>query len=166
MKHKLVTFALVLAATLSTAFPLMAAVKGSVVVELKGFKVSKAADGKETFVSAEKAKPGDVIEYRAVYRNKGKEKVTNVKGIIPVPKGTEFVPGSAKPAQITASLDDKEYAPLPLKRKVILPSGKEEMQNVPYEEYRFIRWDLKSLDPGKSSSVSMRVKVSTETPKP
>ena len=165
MKFKGLSFIIVLMAAVFFALPVLAADKGSVAVELTGRKVVKDASGKEKFESAEKAKPGDVIEYRAVYRNKGKGTVTNLKGVIPVPMGTEFIPGSAKPSQITVSLDDKEYAPVPLKRKVTLPSGKKEMQDVPYEEYRFIRWDMQTLAPGKGSTVSMRVKLSTEPSK-
>ncbi len=162
MKHKkLMSFVLALAVTLATAFPLLAADQGSVAVELKGQKVVKATAGKEKFESAEKAKPGDVIEYRAVYRNKGKSAATSVLATIPVPLGTEYIPGSAKPAKVTASIDGKEYAPVPLKRKVTLPSGQTEMRPVPYNEYRFVRWELKKLSPAESATVSMRVKIST-----
>jgi uncharacterized repeat protein (TIGR01451 family) len=164
MRFERLIFVIIMIAAVFTAFPVLAADKGSVAVELTGRKVVKDASGKEKFESAEKAKPGDIIEYRAVYRNKGKKPVTNVKGTIPVPQGTEYIAGSAVPSPVTASLDGKEYAPVPLKRQVKLPSGKEETMEVPYAEYRLIRWDLKTLAPGKNASVSMRVKISTELP--
>jgi uncharacterized repeat protein (TIGR01451 family) len=153
-----------LALVLAVAFPVMAADTGSVTVDLKGQKVLKGTDGKEKFESAGKAKPGEVIEYKAVYRNKGKKEAANVLATIPVPLGTEYIPDSAKPADVTASLDGKQFAPVPLKRMVKLPSGKEEMHNVPYEEYRSLRWDMKILEPGKSATVSLRVKISTTEP--
>jgi uncharacterized repeat protein (TIGR01451 family) len=155
--------ALVLAFTLTAAFPLFAADKEGIVVDMKHQKIVKGADGKEKSASAESAKPGDVIEYKAVYRNNGKIAATDVLATIPVPLGTEYLPGSAKPAKVMASLDGKEYASVPLKREVTLPSGKKEMRAVPYEEYRFIRWELKSLDPGKSTAVSLRVRLATDT---
>ena len=164
MKHKIMSSALALALTVAIAFPVLAADTANVVVDLKGQKVVKGADGKEKFESASEAKPGEVIEYKAVYRNNGKRKVTDVLAVVPVPMGTEYISGSAKPAQVTASLNGKEYAPVPLKRKVTLPSGKEELQAVPYEEYRFLRWDLKTLSPGQSVPVSIRVRISTKPP--
>lgn len=161
MRFKLVNFVIAVMAVVFIALPVMAADQGAVAVDLKGQKVVKGTAGKEKFENAEKAKPGDVIEYRAVYHNKGKNAATNVLATIPVPLGTEYIPGSAKPAKVTASTDGTEYAPVPLKRKVTLPTGQTEMRPVPYEEYRFIRWDLKKLSPAESATVSMRVKIST-----
>jgi uncharacterized repeat protein (TIGR01451 family) len=164
MMHKLMKIVSALAVTFALAFPVSAAETGGVVVDLQGHKVVKGADGKEKFESADKAKPGDIIEYKAVYRNKGKVAAANALATIPVPLGTDYLPGSAKPAKVLASLDGKEYAPAPLKREVTLPSGEKEMRTVPYGEYRFIRWELKTLDPGKSATVSLRVRLSTEAP--
>ena len=161
--HKQTKFVSALAMTVALAVPVFAAQPGGVVIDLIGQKVVNGADGKEKFESSDKAKPGEVIEYKAVYRNTGKIKATDVLATIPIPLGTEYLSGSAKPAKVMASLDGKEYAPVPLKREVTLPSGKKEMRTVPYEEYRFIRWELKSLDPGKSATVSLRVRLSTET---
>jgi uncharacterized repeat protein (TIGR01451 family) len=163
MKQNVISITLALAVALAS-IPALAADKGDLAVDLKGQKVVKAADGKEKFESAEKARPGEVIEYKAVYRNKGKSPAGDLKATIPVPLGTEYIPGSAKPAAMTASLDGKEYAPVPLKNKVTLPSGKTEIRDVPYDEYRFFRWDLKTLEPGKSATVSLRVKISTAEP--
>lgn len=161
MIRKLMICVSALAVTCALAFPVLAAKTGDVTINLQGQKVVKGSDGKEKFVSADKAKPGDIIEYKAVYRNSGKIAATDVQAVIPVPLGTEYLPGSAKPATVKGSLDGKEYAPVPLKRKVTLPSGKTEMREVPSDEYRSIRWDLKTLAPGKSSTFSLRVKLST-----
>jgi len=163
MKPSLIRFSVIALTTLFLALPAGAEEKGDITVNLTSQKVVKAADGKETLVGAETAKPGEIIQYKAVYQNAGKSKASDILATIPVPLGTEYIPGSAAPAQVTASVDGKEYAPVPLKRKVKLSSGKEEVQAVPYEEYRFIRWDIKTLAPGKSTTVRMRVKVSTAT---
>lgn len=160
MRFRITSFVIAALAALFIALPVLAADKGDVAVELTGRKVVKEANGKETFESAAAAKPGDVIEYRAVYRNNAKKTVTNLLGVIPVPNGTEYIPGSSSPSRIAASLDGKTYAPAPLKRKVKLPSGAEELQDVPVAEYRSIRWELKDLGPGQSVTVSMRVKIS------
>jgi hypothetical protein len=72
----------------------------------------------------------------------------------------EYLPGSAHPGRITASVDGKGYGLLPLKREVTLPSGRKEKRDIPYAEYRDIRWEIKSLAPGQSIPVRMRVKMS------
>ena len=162
MKLKWMQCLIVAALATLLAIPAMAADKGSVVVDLTGKKVIRTEAGKEKLESADTAKPGDTIEYRAVYRNKGSRKVSDLLATIPVPEGMEYLPASAKPARVSASLDGKEFGPVPLKREVTLPSGKKEMHDVPYAEYRYIRWDIKTLAPGQSIPVSMRVKISTE----
>jgi len=164
MKHKLMSFAIAAVTLIFIALPVVAAEQESVTVELTNRKVVKDPNGKEKFESAEKAKPGDVIEYKAIYRNKGKNPAVNVMATIPVPLGTEYIPGSAKPSKVAASTDGKEYAPVPLKKKVTLPSGQTEMRAVPYEEYRFMRWELKKLSPAESTTVVMRVRISTAPP--
>lgn len=164
MKQKLKNIALALIASLLLATPLIAAEKGDVVVDLKGFKVVTGADKKESILSVDKAKPGDIIEYRATYTNKGKNAAANLKATLPIPTGTEYLGNSARPATVLASLDGKTFSPAPLKRKVTLPSGKTELENVPSSEYRALRWELAELKAGQSSVFSMRVKISTEPP--
>ena len=162
MKHKLLKNLVVSAATLLLiSLPVLAADRGDVVVELKSQKVVKGADGKEKFESAESARPGEVIEYKASYRNKGKNTAANMMATIPVPLGMEYIPDSARPEKVLASVDGKVFGPVPLKRKVTLPSGQTETREVPYEEYRQIRWEIKSLAPGQSTSVKMQAKLST-----
>jgi uncharacterized repeat protein (TIGR01451 family) len=161
MKLKWMKYLIIAAVATLIAIPAVAADKGDVVVELTGRKVLKGVAGKEKFESADTAKPGDTIEYRAVYRNKGNKKVTDLFATIPAPAGMEYLPGSANPAKVSASLDGKEFSQVPLKREVTLPSGKTEKRDIPYAEYRFIRWEIKTLAPGQSVPVSMRVKMST-----
>ena len=52
-------------------------------VALTQLKVSKGADGKEQFSDAGNIKPGDVIEYRAVYTNRSDKPVNGVVATIP-----------------------------------------------------------------------------------
>lgn len=133
--------------------------KGDIVVELTAKKVVSGAGGKETYEPADMAKPGDIIEYSAVYKNTGKEAVKDLKGTLPVPKEMEYQPGTAVPADIQASLDGKKYASVPLKKKVRLPNGREEIREIPYAEYRYLRWAINELSPGQSVTVSARMKL-------
>src|SRR5262252_8196671 len=104
---------------LSLCLPLLAEVK----VVLTANKIV-LVNGKEQKESSDKAKPGEVIEYVAEYRNTGKAPVTNVVATLPVPAGMEFVPEAAQPQQVLARTDEKTYAPVPLKRKVTGADGK------------------------------------------
>lgn len=116
-------------------------------------------NGKEQMESSDKAKPGEVIEYVAEYRNTGKTPVTDVVATLPVPAGMEFLPDTAQPPQLMASTDEHNYAPVPLKRKVAGPDGKLVEQVVPYSEYRSLRWPLGKLQGGESKSVKARMRV-------
>src|SRR5215469_2429461 len=141
----------------SLCLPLLAEVK----VVLTASKVV-VVNGKEQKESSDKAKPGEVIEYIAEYRNTGKAPVTNVVATLPVPSGMEFVPEAAQPQQIMASTDEKTYAPVPLKRKVTGADGKPVEQVVPYPEYRSLRWNLGEIQGGGSKSVKARMKVKNQ----
>lgn len=132
-----------------------------VVVELLAKKVIMGTDGKERYSSAEKATPGEIIEYTALYKNRGSNEVKNLQGTLPVPQGMEYLPGTARPEKVNASLDGKKFAPVPLKRKVRLPNGKEEQRDVPYNEYRYIGWDLANLPAGQTMTVSARMRLLT-----
>ena len=109
--------ALAALAILAAAWPAAAQQQANpLVTELEARKVVRGADGKESFAAADSAKPGDVIEYVATYRNTGKQPLRNLQATLPIPHNTEFVPGTANPANANASIDAKSYAAMPLKR--------------------------------------------------
>ncbi len=115
--------------------------------------------GREVLVSALEAKPGEVIEYRATYTNRGTEPVREVWATLPIPAGLEFMPPSAAPAKLLASLDGKAYAPTPLMRREQTPAGIEVLREVPASEYRFLRWSLGTMPAKQSRTVSARARV-------
>jgi uncharacterized repeat protein (TIGR01451 family) len=122
--------------------------------------VAPAGDGKERLESAQAAKPGDVLEYTALYKNNTAGTIRNLEATLPVPKGTEYVVGpSTQPTEVRASLDGKSYAPVPLKRSVKLADGKTVEKLVPITEYRFLRWQPKDLGAGRDARFIARVKV-------
>ena len=132
-----------------------------VAVDLKGQKIVRLADGKETRESAAQAKPGDVIEYTATYINRGKAAVKNVVATLPIPNDTEYVGASALPANAQAATSDGVYQAMPLKRKIKQADGKEVEQDVPLAEYRTLRWQVGELAPGKEFVAAARVRLST-----
>jgi uncharacterized repeat protein (TIGR01451 family) len=114
--------------------------------------------GAERLVDAKDAKPGDVIEYVATYRNTGKEPIRDLQATLPIPVETEWLSGSARPSGAQASLDGQAFAATPLKRKV--KRGAQEVEEVvPLREYRALRWRLAELAPGKSVTYTARVRV-------
>ena len=139
---------------MSLCIPLLAEVK----VALTANKIV-VVNGKEQKEPGESAKPGELIEYVAEYRNTGKAPVTNVVATIPVPAGMEFVPETVQPQQVMASTDERTYAPVPLRRMVKGADGKMLEQIVPYSEYRSLRWSLGEIQGGGTKIVKARMKV-------
>lgn len=128
-------------------------------VTLTVAKVVTSAEGKESLEPGENAKPGDILEYTATYRNQGKKSVKRVEATIPVPGETEYLPGSARPAGARASADGQQFQVIPLRRKVKSADGKETTQLVPYGEYRALRWFPGDLAAGKEAKFSLRARV-------
>lgn len=130
---------------------------------LEAHKVVVTENGKEQLVAASQANPGDVIEYRATYKNVSAKPLRAVLATLPVPtSGVEYLGSSALPAGAEASLDGTQYAPMPLKRVVKTPDGQLRQQVVPAIEYRFLRWPLGDLPAGASKTVSARVLVTKD----
>jgi len=132
-------------------------------VELAGQRVV-IAEGKESLVPADKAGPGDVIQYAAVYRNAGQSVAKNVTATVPIPKGMALVAESAKPAAEQASLNGKDFSPVPLLREVKNDAGILEKRPVPVAEYRALRWTLPELAPEKTATFVLRAQLLTNSP--
>ena len=133
-----------------------------IVVNLKQFKVVKDDKGEQQFVDAALVLPGDVIEYRATYANRGKSALPIV-ATMPIPESMEYIKESAQAKDgiaHTVALKDSQFSNEPLLRKVVTASGATLSQPLPYASYRYVRWDLGRLSPGNSIEVSVRAKVS------
>lgn len=149
--------AFVIAAALALYLPLQSEVR----VLLVANKIVKM-DGTELKQPGDTAKPGEVIEYIAEYKNPDKSAVKNVVATLPVPAGMEYVAQTATPNLVMASTDDIDYAPVPLKKNVRGADGKFIQELVPYAEYRSLRWNLGDIAGGTSKSVKARMKVKTQ----
>ncbi|MBL8513355.1 MAG: hypothetical protein JNJ55_05125 [Betaproteobacteria bacterium] len=117
-------------------------------------------NGKEISQKADVAKPGDVIEEVATYKNTSAGALKDFVPMLPVPPNTELIMGSVKPANAKASVDGKSFSDMPLKRKVRQANGVEVEQTVPLSEYKFLRWYPGEIGPGKSQVFSARFKLS------
>ncbi len=132
---------------------------GVVEAKLSAYKVTRGADSKEVLSPVDKVAPDDLLEYQVVYQNNGKSLLKQLTANLPIPVGTTYVTGSAKPAGALASLDGKNFAAMPLKRMVKKPDGKLEEQLVPLVEYRALKWKLAELAEKNKVEVSARVRV-------
>jgi uncharacterized repeat protein (TIGR01451 family) len=127
---------------------------------LEALHVIVQKDGKESLAATSRAQPGELLEYRAHYRNTGKAPARQVLASLPIPVGeTVFVIGSAYPSGAEASTDGRHFEPIPLKRWVVQPDGRRELRPVPAAEYRSLRWRLGELAPGQAVTVGARVQV-------
>ena len=146
--------ALAMAVAFTLYLPLQAELKSVLVA----YKIVMA-DGVEQRQPADKAKPGDVVEYVAEYQNTDKRPVNNVLAKLPIPSGMEYLPETGSPAGIMASTDDVNFAAVPLKRSVRQADGTMAQQLVPYSEYRSLRWNLGEIAGGASKTVKARMKI-------
>ena len=151
MKTRAITIlAILLLATATAAF-------GQVKVDLKQFKVVDV-NGKQTLQSADKAKPGEVIQYVATYHNTAKTPAKNVVGTIPVPNGMEYTPDANLKAPDMAAAADGKFAPLPLKHKVTR-NGAQVEEVLPYSAYRSLQWRIGTMEPGQKVELKANVKL-------
>ena len=132
--------------------------RGPIEVKLTAYKVVAQGE-KEALQSAEKMKPGEIIEYQAQYLNNGGKAIRNLAATVPIPESLEFLPGTASPTGATASTDGKTFAPPPLKRISKMANGGTTVEFVLAGEYRFLRWNVGELGAGKTVQVSARARM-------
>jgi len=122
------------------------------------------ADGTEQLEGAAAAKPGDVLQYTAQFRNSGNAAARGLEATLPIPSGVTLVPGSVRPAGATASLDGTHYSPMPLTRQVRHADGSVSSERVPLAEYRYLRWAPTDLAANGSLAYAARVVVAGNAP--
>jgi uncharacterized repeat protein (TIGR01451 family) len=155
-----------LALALGLVASLVGAAVAGVQVNLTAHRVTSGSNGKEVLAAGDKARPGEVVEYQALYTNESADGVRQLVATLPIPDGMEYLPRTAVPAQVQASLDGSSFAAVPLRRKVKLADGREVMRDVPTSEYRWLRWTLGSLEGKGQEAVRARVRVNAAPPAP
>lgn len=122
-------------------------------MELTANKVVKNSEGKITYLPVRTAPTGTVIQYKATYTNTINENINDLAVTLPIPANMTFT-GEAIPSTAQGSIDGKNYADMPLMRKV---DGK--MVKIPFSEYRTLRWNIKLLPANKSAAVALNTIV-------
>jgi hypothetical protein len=122
-------------------------------MELTANQVIKNAEGKTVYTPVRTAPAGTVIQYKANYTNTVNKDINDLMVTLPIPANMTFT-GDAMPASAQASIDGKNYADMPLMRKV---DGK--LVKIPLSEYRTLRWNIKLLPAKKSAAVALNAIV-------
>lgn len=122
-------------------------------MELTANQVIKNVNGKTVYSPVRTAPAGTVIQYKATYTNTINNDINDLMVTLPIPANMTFT-GEANPASAQASIDGKNYADMPLMRKI---DGK--MIKVPYSEYRTLRWNIKLLPAKKAAAVALNTVV-------
>lgn len=122
-------------------------------MELTANKVVKTAEGKINYLPVSTAPAGTIVQYKATYTNTINKDINDLAVTLPIPANMVFN-GDVTPASAQASIDGKNYADMPLMRKV---GGK--LVKVPLSEYRTLRWNIKLLPANKSAAVALNTVV-------
>lgn len=135
---------------------------GPLAIELKSEKVTTVmvlGKPEERREAAKSVKPSELIEYRANYKNTSAKEVRGVQAVLPIPSGMTVDLNSAQPVPVQASMDGRQFYPVPLTRQVRAADGQLKTVNVPLSEYRALRWSLGALAAGASRDVVLRARV-------
>ncbi|WP_201528176.1 MULTISPECIES: hypothetical protein [Psychrobacter] len=122
-------------------------------MQLTANKVVTNAAGEVSYSPARTAPKGAVIQYKATYSNSINKDIKDLAVTLPIPANMTFT-GEASPTSAQASIDGKNYADMPLMRKV---NG--QLVKIPFSEYRTLRWDIKLLPANKSVVVALNTIV-------
>lgn len=122
-------------------------------MELTVNQVIKNAEGKVIYSPVRTAPAGTVVQYKAAYTNTINKDINDLMVTLPVPTNMTFT-GEALPASAQASTDGKNYADMPLMRKV-----NDKLVKIPLSEYRSLRWNIKLLPANKSAVVALHTVV-------
>lgn len=122
-------------------------------MDLTANQIVKTVDGQVSYIPVRTAPTGTIIQYKATYTNTVNQDINDLAVTLPIPANMTFT-GEASPVSAQASIDGKNYADMPLMRKV---GGK--MVKIPVSEYRALRWNIKLLPANKSAAVTLNTSV-------
>lgn len=129
---------------------------------MTSFIVQTTAEG-ESFAPADKIEPGNVIEYRIVYRNEADRPLRQIKAGALIPESTFYVPESATASgsqDLLFSIDGGEtYAVPPIHYTRSKEDGTTEQAVASPDMYNRIRWVIPVLEPGAERTLVYRVQV-------
>ncbi len=171
-----------LSATPSKIVASSVAPKGPVSIVLEQNLVVVAPDGKENLVAmlpTTQVKPGDVIEYKAIYKNNSANQISNMAATLPVPQGVFLLTQGMNTSKLSAratltqsgadsetnnlnvTQDNKVWGTFPIKEKVrtqTTPPTTVE-KDIPLTYYKAVRWTATQFAPNAQLVLTARMKV-------
>lgn len=156
---RVLSLAFVLGVFLASGVQVLAKEKKDLDITLKAHRVVRSASGDEQLSDSPSAKPGDVVQYTAVFHNNSAHPLDKVSPTIPVPAGMIYQPEAKLPAPSEASVDGKHFEPIPLRRTHRLADGRQVVVEVPTSAYRALQWRAGEISPGAEYVAAMRVRV-------
>jgi uncharacterized repeat protein (TIGR01451 family) len=130
--------------------------------------------GEEQQLDAAHAEPGDILEYRAAYKNFGNAELRELSATLPLPEHTKFISGSAYPVsyKVSTRLARDVFTQPESKENIKKTTGKSGIENKLAPDtnnpYGALRWTIEKLAPGQTVVVGARVRVdgvvSVDTP--
>ena len=130
-----------------------------ITAEMVAVKVLEDDRGREVYVAADEAKPGDLIEYRVTYQNRGKALVRKLQATLPLPVGVDYQLETASPRGVEARTETDTFDAVPLRKVVRKADGSREVLTIPADQYRALRWTIPELRAGASVQVKARARV-------
>lgn len=129
---------------------------------MTAYRVLIDKKGNEKFQKTDSAAPGETIEYRIFYKNKGKTTVEKLTVNGPVPANTYYVGGSDRGSDsynLLVTIDNgKTWEPEPVKRMKKMSDGTKKEVIIPPDQYTHIRWITKKpLGPKEKQEFVYRV---------
>ncbi|HEX5132462.1 MAG TPA: hypothetical protein VFX92_08245 [Candidatus Krumholzibacteria bacterium] len=137
---------------------------GPLTGSIEAWKVIPTANnGEESFVSADKVIPQDVIEYRLTYANRGESALHRISIVDPVPAGTRYVVRTATQpggAVATFSVDNgTTFHAWPVRIKQ-MENGREVWVDATPDMVTHIRWTIDNeLKPAERITFAYRAVV-------
>jgi hypothetical protein len=160
------SFSFVLITLAALAAP--AAAAPSAEVRLTAYKLIPAVaknGAPESRQALKDVRPGDTVEYEAVYVNGSGQTAHDVQLTVPVPVGgVALIARQPAPLAGSGSLDGSHFSPLPLMRSEVLPDGRQVLHEVPLAELRALRWSLGDVPADTSRSVRARMQLPATSP--
>jgi len=153
MKYPITLRKVLIATLASVSLMSFAHAEDALKMQLSANKVVTNSEGKVSYVPVNTTPAGTIVQYKATYSNTINQDIQDLEVVLPIPANMAFN-GEAMPASAQASIDGKNFADMPLMRKV---DGK--MVKIPYSEYRSLRWNIKLLPANKSAAVAMNTIV-------
>ena len=116
-------------------------------VDAQGQPVLKPID------ATTRLKKGNVIEYHSYFTNNSSDRMRNMTVTMSIPDEVKLV-GKVSPDTASASVDGTNFNRMPLRGRI---NG--EMQDVPLDMYKQLRWNIESFGANETAVVKYRAVV-------